>query len=296
MVQQYHQKTCIRFRPWQQGDKNWIEIAYRYSGCSAVVGMQRYGGQLVNLAPDCIYDVTITHELMHAVGFNHQHTAYNRDDYIIIHWENIDEKQKYNFDKEKPEDNQDGPYGFDFESAMMYGRYAFSKNKQPVIDAKVSFNSRKIQVARKFSFLLCSLRMCSPKNCTEITMDSIIKTCRKFGYATRMYADATQIRVIRAIWETIPPNQRKIRQCSMTFLANFRLKFQLNFPCEMSRFQFTFHIRCIMQNETRGKIRLINRFIINMEILRKWVGFQKIVVFQATFGRICSRVSFTKLA
>lgn len=137
METQYHQKTCIRFRPYQQGDPNWIEIANKHAGCSAMVGMQTFGGQLVNLALDCIYDVTITHELMHAVGFNHQHTAYNRDDYIIIHWENILEETMFNFNTELPEDNQDGQYGFDFESAMMYGRYAFSKNNQPVIDAKV---------------------------------------------------------------------------------------------------------------------------------------------------------------
>lgn len=39
-MQEYHNKTCIRFRPYVQSDKNWIEIKQDYSGCWSSVGMK----------------------------------------------------------------------------------------------------------------------------------------------------------------------------------------------------------------------------------------------------------------
>lgn len=42
---EYHEKTCIRFRPYQKGDKNWIVFKGNYSGCWSSVG-RRLGGQV----------------------------------------------------------------------------------------------------------------------------------------------------------------------------------------------------------------------------------------------------------
>lgn len=33
------------------------------------------------------------HELMHALGFQHQHSAHNRDDYINVNFENVEESK-----------------------------------------------------------------------------------------------------------------------------------------------------------------------------------------------------------
>ena len=37
----------------------------------------------------CIYVGTAIHELMHAVGFHHEHTRNDRDYYVTIHYENV---------------------------------------------------------------------------------------------------------------------------------------------------------------------------------------------------------------
>lgn len=43
---EYHDKTCIRFRPYENGDKNWIVFKGNYSGCWSSVG-RKAGGQVI---------------------------------------------------------------------------------------------------------------------------------------------------------------------------------------------------------------------------------------------------------
>lgn len=72
-MEEFHNKTCIRFRKWKTGDKSWIRIKSDEDGCFATVG-QYEGGQNVNLQIQtateggCVYHGTVVHELMHSVG------------------------------------------------------------------------------------------------------------------------------------------------------------------------------------------------------------------------------------
>ena len=47
-------------------------------------------GQEVNLEPGCFRaHVTILHELLHVLGFYHEQSRWDRDDYVTIHTANI---------------------------------------------------------------------------------------------------------------------------------------------------------------------------------------------------------------
>lgn len=50
-MQEYHDKTCIRFRPFAKTDEYWIDIKQDWSGCWSSVGMKKQG-QIVNLGSD----------------------------------------------------------------------------------------------------------------------------------------------------------------------------------------------------------------------------------------------------
>ncbi|KTG31929.1 hypothetical protein cypCar_00001271, partial [Cyprinus carpio] len=107
--------------------KRWILLFYR---CYSYVGRQGYS-QTVSLARNgCLYHSTVQHELLHALGFNHEQTRSDRDNHIQVIWENISDDMKYNFNKINTL-NQGTPY--DYSSVMQYERYAFSKNGSPTM-------------------------------------------------------------------------------------------------------------------------------------------------------------------
>ncbi|XP_040920002.1 low choriolytic enzyme-like [Toxotes jaculatrix] len=119
----FESKTCIRFIP-RVTQRAYLSIEPRY-GCASLLGytgdkqvlsLQRFG---------CIRQGIIQHELLHALGFYHEHTRSDRDLYVRINWENINEYFVYNFRK-KDTNNLNTPY--DYSSVMHYGRTAFGKS------------------------------------------------------------------------------------------------------------------------------------------------------------------------
>ncbi|XP_058788816.1 zinc metalloproteinase nas-13-like [Phymastichus coffea] len=124
----YHEKTCVRFRPYKKGDKDFIIVKGDSTGCWSYVG--KHGeGQVVNFQnPGCLRPGTIIHEFMHALGFYHQQSAADRDDWITIVWDNITPGREHNFDKYDNKTVSDYGVTYDYGSVMHYSAKAFSKN------------------------------------------------------------------------------------------------------------------------------------------------------------------------
>uniref|UniRef100_A0A673WT83 Metalloendopeptidase n=1 Tax=Salmo trutta TaxID=8032 RepID=A0A673WT83_SALTR len=134
----FAETTCIRFFQ-RQNERDYLSIENR-SGCYSYVGRQG-NAQTVSLARQgCLYHSTVQHELLHALGFNHEQTRSDRDNHIRVAWENIIDEYKYAFEKIATL-NQGTSY--DYNSVMQYHRYAFSKNNHPTMvpfpDSNVSF-------------------------------------------------------------------------------------------------------------------------------------------------------------
>uniref|UniRef100_A0A8B9K3W3 Metalloendopeptidase n=1 Tax=Astyanax mexicanus TaxID=7994 RepID=A0A8B9K3W3_ASTMX len=122
--------SCIRFTP-RSNQRDYVSIESR-SGCYSYVG--RIGNaQTVSLDRNgCIYHNTVQHELLHALGFNHEQTRSDRDNHIHF---------AETFDRHINTLNQGTAY--DYNSVMQYHRTAFSKNGQatmvPIPNSNVSF-------------------------------------------------------------------------------------------------------------------------------------------------------------
>uniref|UniRef100_A0A667XMC3 Metalloendopeptidase n=1 Tax=Myripristis murdjan TaxID=586833 RepID=A0A667XMC3_9TELE len=128
-LRSFSRSTCIRFTP-RRRQRDFVDIQSR-SGCFSFVG-RRGNGQVVSLSRrGCVFQSVIQHELLHALGFNHEQTRSDRDQHVRILLQNVIRGQEHNFRRIRNSRNLGTPY--DYNSVMHYGRFAFSSNRQPTI-------------------------------------------------------------------------------------------------------------------------------------------------------------------
>ncbi len=120
--------TNLVFKRATTEDKNWIVFTTKNEGCFSYVGMQG-GPQEVNLSRGCHQELIVSHEILHAIGMEHEQSREDRDNYLTIIWDNIKENQVHNFSK-VPRSNF-GEYNLN--SIMHYGSFSFTKNGRPTM-------------------------------------------------------------------------------------------------------------------------------------------------------------------
>ncbi|GFW83300.1 astacin [Trichonephila clavipes] len=125
-INQINKTTCLKFVP-RKNEKDYIKFDNSTTdhGCWSWVGYQT-GVQEVNIDEGCQYVGSIVHEMLHAIGFWHEHQRHDRNKYVTIYDKNVTNGLLHNFDITQAKDeiiyNK-----FDYNSIMIYGNYAFSK-------------------------------------------------------------------------------------------------------------------------------------------------------------------------
>ncbi|XP_034565773.1 high choriolytic enzyme 1-like [Notolabrus celidotus] len=141
-METFHSKTCVRFVP-HRGQSDYLSIESEL-GCWSTIGKDG-GKQVISLSVyGCLDHGIVQHELLHALGFHHEHTRSDRDQYVRINWENIPSAQVFNFNR-KDTDNLYTPY--DYSSVMHYGRTSFTSTYgadtiTPIPDSSVPIGQR----------------------------------------------------------------------------------------------------------------------------------------------------------
>jgi len=122
---EYHAKTCLRFVP-RTTHADYIHIV-KGNGCNCPVG--RVGGaQTLSLGNNCVFFGLVIHEIGHAIGFWHEQSRFDRDNYITINWGNIWPGLAFAFEKKTRSVTQDLGLPYDYSSVMHYNQYAFARD------------------------------------------------------------------------------------------------------------------------------------------------------------------------
>lgn len=98
----------------------------RDNGCYSQVGYTG-GAQNLSIGRGCGTPGIAAHEFLHALGFWHEQSRADRDQYVNIHWNNIEQGKEHNFQKKGAVTTSVGPY--DVRSIMHYSSGAFGNGR-----------------------------------------------------------------------------------------------------------------------------------------------------------------------
>ncbi|KAF6716609.1 Meprin A subunit beta [Oryzias melastigma] len=133
-LDQFRLKSCIDFKP-RDAEVYYISIQ-KLSGCFSYVGRRVENGQVLSIGADCDSIAVVEHEILHALGFFHEQSRYDRDDFVTIVWDNIISGKEHNFDKVGSDVSTTHGTPYDYMSVMHYNKDAFTNENGSTIITK----------------------------------------------------------------------------------------------------------------------------------------------------------------
>lgn len=146
--EQYRLKSCIDFKSWE-GEKNYLTVI-KGNGCWSYVGNLQEGRQELSIGERCDHIAVVEHEFLHALGFWHEQSRADRDDYVTIMWDKIETGREHNFLKYDDIETDSLNVPYDYTSLMHYEKTAFQNGSDPTIVTNIpDFNN---VIGQRFDF------------------------------------------------------------------------------------------------------------------------------------------------
>ncbi|XP_063957982.1 uncharacterized protein LOC129265532 isoform X2 [Lytechinus pictus] len=152
-IEHWESNTCLTFDPSPTTEQYLsFQLSNKPTICWSYVGKVTILPQPIGIAPKCATFGTIVHEIGHAIGFNHEQSRPDRDDWIVVHEENIITGEMKNFILNSFDQTMTSiPY--DYESIMHYSPYSYAIDRTiPTITTKNPFNFPYIGQRKALSF------------------------------------------------------------------------------------------------------------------------------------------------
>ncbi|CAH1795022.1 unnamed protein product [Owenia fusiformis] len=124
--------ACVDFFPFEGATTPYYVLVDYGASCQAEIGCRMKSGQKLDLGPYCTFKRgTVLHEIMHVLGFYHEHTRQDRDSEVTVHLENVETSpndRRSNFDVVSTDFVDHSPV-YDCGSVMHYTHNAYSTDK-----------------------------------------------------------------------------------------------------------------------------------------------------------------------
>uniref|UniRef100_A0A3B3DPC3 Metalloendopeptidase n=1 Tax=Oryzias melastigma TaxID=30732 RepID=A0A3B3DPC3_ORYME len=127
-LDQFRLKSCIDFKP-RDAEEYYLSI----QKCFSSIGRVNPNGQVLSIGEGCEYVHTVEHEMLHALGFYHEQSRYDRDDYVTIVTDNILKGKEHNFNKVASDTSTTHGTPYDYMSVMHYSNDAFTNGNGSTI-------------------------------------------------------------------------------------------------------------------------------------------------------------------
>ncbi|XP_067650412.1 zinc metalloproteinase dpy-31-like [Haliotis asinina] len=178
-IHHWEEETCLKFEA-RKHTRSPILLFQQKGGCYSFVGKQSFS-QTISIGRGCETKGVVAHEIGHALGFWHEHSRPDRDNYVTIHYENIQWGKGHEFYSKGWEEAESMGMPYDYSSLMHYDGTAFSRNWAKTITAKEADMDSTLGSRRNLSFYdvkLANLMYCSSKCEGGLSWDA----CRYEGY------------------------------------------------------------------------------------------------------------------
>ncbi|KAB7507080.1 Protein SpAN [Armadillidium nasatum] len=130
-IEHWETYTCLRFTRVNTSNSKSAHIIFKkLKGCRSSVGRKEEPGQVVSIGETCNKVGIVVHEIGHALGFYHEIRRSDRDDFVVINYENILEEERFNFDKM---DSVSESVPYDLSSIMHYSPLEWSENGKTTV-------------------------------------------------------------------------------------------------------------------------------------------------------------------
>ncbi|CAH1794671.1 unnamed protein product [Owenia fusiformis] len=120
-------RACLNIRP-RTNERDYI-LVRRLQGCFSRIGRSG-GAQTLSIGRGCERIGTVMHEFLHALGFYHEQSRSDRDNFVTINWSNIRRGTEGNFRKLAVGRIDLLGTNYNYNSVMHYGAYAFAINRR----------------------------------------------------------------------------------------------------------------------------------------------------------------------
>ncbi|KAK0401956.1 hypothetical protein QR680_016065 [Steinernema hermaphroditum] len=130
-------ETCVTFHKADPKTSKILPVINFWPGpgCRSRIGRDPFGSQTQNITfgDGCEYYAAGVHEIAHTLGFMHEQSRWDRDNYLRIDMNNVEVNRTHNYNKYEEKENDNYGKQYDYGGIMHYDDKAFALDESKIV-------------------------------------------------------------------------------------------------------------------------------------------------------------------